>query len=56
MLDLTDIRGTLRAHYDLEPSLALAEAMSDIHARMGRVMPMVDWAIHAPYVLSLIHI
>ena len=28
MLDLTDIRGTLRAHYDLEPSLALAEAMA----------------------------
>ena len=53
MLDLTDIRGTLRAHYDLEPSLALAEAMSDIHARMGRVMPMVDWAIHAPYVRAI---
>lgn len=53
MLDLTDIRGELRAHYDLEPSMALAEAMSDIHARMGRVMPMIDWAIHAPYVRAI---
>lgn len=53
MLDLTDIRSQLRAHYDLEPSLDLAHAMSDIHARMGRVMPMIDWAVHAPYVRAI---
>ncbi|MTH77987.1 quinolinate synthase NadA [Paracoccus aestuariivivens] len=53
MLDKTDIRKELRAHYDLEPSLELAAEMSDIHARMDRVMPMVDWAIHAPYVRAI---
>ena len=53
MLDLTNIRDELRAHYDLSPSMDLAEQMSDIHARMGRVMPMVDWAIHAPYVRAI---
>jgi len=53
MLDLTNIRDELRAHYDLEPSLELAAEMSDIHARMGRVMPLVDWAIHAPYVRAI---
>ena len=53
MLDLTNIRDELRAHYDLSPSMELAEQMSDIHARMNRVMPMVDWAIHAPYVRAI---
>lgn len=53
MLDLTDIRSTLRQHYDLAPSMELAQAMSDIHARMDRVMPMIDWAIHAPYVRAI---
>jgi len=53
MLDLTTIRDELGAHYDLEPSLDLAERMADVHARMGRVMPWPDWAIHAPYVAAI---
>lgn len=53
MLDLTTIRGELAACYDLEPSLELAERMADVHARMGRVMPWPDWAIHAPYVAAI---
>lgn len=53
MLDISNIRDELRVHYDLEPSLELAAQMSDIHERMNRVMPMVDWAIHAPYVAAI---
>ncbi|AGT11201.1 quinolinate synthase NadA [Paracoccus aminophilus] len=53
MLDLTNIRDELRAHYDLAPSMELAQSMSEIHARMGRVMPMIDWAVHAPYVAAI---
>ncbi|RJL19515.1 quinolinate synthase NadA [Paracoccus siganidrum] len=53
MLDLTAIRTELHDHYDLAPSLELAESMSDIHARMDRVMPLPDWAIHAPYVAAI---
>lgn len=53
MLDMTTIRAELKACYDLEPSLELAQQMSDIHARMDRVMPLVDWAIHAPYVAAI---
>lgn len=53
MLDLTSIRDELNAHYDLAPSLELAESMSDIHARMDRVVPLPDWAIAAPYVAAI---
>ncbi|MCF3972913.1 quinolinate synthase NadA [Paracoccus salsus] len=53
MLDLTAIRAELHAHYDLEPSLELAESMSEIHARMDRVVPLPDWAIAAPYVKAI---
>lgn len=53
MLDLMTMRDELRAQYDLTPSMELAEEMSDIYARMSRVMPMVDWAIHAPYVRAI---
>ena len=53
MLDMMNIRGELALHYDLAPSLELAQEMSDIHARMDRVMPLVDWAIHAPYVRAI---
>ncbi|HRO15179.1 MAG TPA: quinolinate synthase NadA [Paracoccus sp. (in: a-proteobacteria)] len=53
MLDLTSIRDVLRTHYDLAPSMELARSMCDIHARMGRVVPMLDWAIHAPYVAAI---
>lgn len=53
MLDLTNIRAELQAHYDLAPSLELAESMSDIHARMDRVVPLPDWAVAAPYVAAI---
>ncbi|MGR3199577.1 MAG: quinolinate synthase NadA, partial [Paracoccus sp. (in: a-proteobacteria)] len=53
MLDLTNIRAELEAHYDLAPSMELAQRMSDIHARMDRVMPFPDWAIAAPYVAAI---
>lgn len=47
------IRATLAAAYDLAPSLEKAEATRHIHARMARVVPFVDWAIHAPYVIEI---
>ena len=50
MLDVTTIRAELAAHYDLTPSIELARQMSDIYARMDRVMPFPDWAMAAPYV------
>nr|WP_111301655.1 quinolinate synthase NadA [Paracoccus saliphilus] len=53
MLDLTNIRAELEAHYDLAPSVELAQQMSDIHARMDRVMPFPDWAVAAPYVAAI---
>lgn len=53
LLDLMAIRSELQDHYDLAPSLELATRMSDIHARMNRVMPLPDWAIHAPYVAAI---
>ena len=53
MLDLTKIRAELKRHYDLTPSVELAEQMSEIHARMKRSMPFPDWAIAAPYVAAI---
>lgn len=53
MLDLMPVRAELAAHYDLNPSIAAAEATRDIWARMARVMPFADWATHAPYVLAI---
>ncbi|MDP5307264.1 quinolinate synthase NadA [Paracoccus spongiarum] len=53
MLDMTGIRAELNAHYDLAPSLELAETMSAIHARMDRVVPLPDWAVAAPYVAAI---
>lgn len=46
-------RAELAAHYDLAPSVELAEQMSDIYATMDRVVSPVDWAIHAPYVAAI---
>jgi quinolinate synthase len=48
-----DIRAELAKVYDLEPSIAAAEATRDIHARMSRVIPLADWARHAPYVIAI---
>ena len=53
MLDLTAIRATLAEAYDLAPSLTLAQEMSDIHARMSRVVPLPDFARHAPYIREI---
>ena len=53
MLDLANIRSELTERFDLEPSLTLAEEMSDTYARMSRVVPPADWAIHAPYVRAI---
>lgn len=53
MLDVTAMRDELRAHYDLAPSMELARAMADTHARMDRVVTMLDWAVHAPYVAAI---
>lgn len=50
---MTDIRAELGRSYDLMPSLVLAEEMRDVHSRMSRVVPFVDWAIHAPYVAAI---
>lgn len=53
MLDLANIRTALNRHYDLTPSVELAQQMGDIHARMSRVVPFPDWAIAAPYVAAI---
>lgn len=50
---MSRIRETLAAAYDLRPSMEAAEATRDIHARMDRVVPLADWARHAPYVLAI---
>lgn len=52
-MEVDAIRAKLAQSYDLTPSLAAAEATADIHARMARVVPLVDWARHAPYVLAI---
>nr|WP_095594776.1 quinolinate synthase NadA [Actibacterium pelagium] len=53
MLDLVSIRASLAEHYDLAPSVELAEQMRDIYDRMDRVVPEPDWAIYAPYVAAI---
>ncbi|MBN2760435.1 MAG: quinolinate synthase NadA [Rhodobacteraceae bacterium] len=53
MLDMPNIRDTLRAAYDLAPNPDLAASMQDEYARMARVVSPADWAIHAPYVAAI---
>lgn len=53
MPDLKTLRAELAASYDLAPSMAAAEATRDIYARMQRVVPFADWAVHAPYVIAI---
>ena len=53
MLDQANIRSSLQDHYDLAPSVELAESMRDLHARMGPAVPFPDWAIFAPYVAAI---
>ena len=52
-MDLGTIRAKLAECYDLAPSLAAAGATADAHARMARVIPLAEWARHAPYVLAI---
>ena len=49
----TEMRAELARHYDLAPSLAVAEATADLYARVSRVITLADWAIHAPYVQAI---
>lgn len=53
MPDLTEMRRTLADAYDLAPSLQAAEATAVLHAKADRVIPLADWARHAPYVLAI---
>jgi quinolinate synthase len=53
MLDMLSIRATLAASYNLAPSVELAEATRDIHAKMDRVIPFADWVRYAPYVVAI---
>ncbi|WP_212524840.1 quinolinate synthase NadA [Actibacterium sp. MT2.3-13A] len=47
------MRVSLKEHYDLEPSVELAEATREIYDRMDRVVSPPDWAIYAPYVVAI---
>ncbi|MDV4169895.1 quinolinate synthase NadA [Rhodovulum sp. FJ3] len=53
MLDMTDVRSVLKDAYDLTPSAELAASMSDIYARMDRVVTPPDFAIYAPYIKAI---
>ena len=50
---LLDITTKLSDHYDLAPNPDLAASMADIYDRMDRVVSPADWAIYAPYTLTL---
>jgi len=50
---LTEARETLARTYDLAPSPAAARETADRYARVSRVIPEPDWAIHAPYVRAI---
>ncbi|MFV1599768.1 MULTISPECIES: quinolinate synthase NadA [unclassified Phaeobacter] len=54
MFDLQTMRDQLANHYDLAPNPALATEMSEIYAKMDRVVNPVDWATYAPYVAAIL--
>ncbi|MFV1592308.1 quinolinate synthase NadA [Phaeobacter sp. JH20_36] len=54
MFDLQTMRDQLANHYDLAPNPALAAEMSEIYAKMDRVVNPVDWATYAPYVAAIL--
>ncbi|MGR3762158.1 quinolinate synthase NadA [Roseobacteraceae bacterium NS-SX3] len=56
MFDLQTMRDQLASTYDLAPNPALAEQMSDIYARMDRVVNPIDWATYAPYVAAILEL
>jgi quinolinate synthase len=53
LLDLTNVRTTLKDHYDLAPNADLAASMQDTYDKMDRVVSPADWAIFAPYVKAI---
>ncbi|PQO22633.1 quinolinate synthase [Rhodobacteraceae bacterium WD3A24] len=53
MLDHSSVSSALAEHYDLSPSVDLAEQMRETYQRMARVVPPPDWARHAPYVAAI---
>ena len=53
MLDHLDMRSTLAEHYDLAPSLDLAEDMAALYAPMKPSLTLPDWAMYAPYVAAI---
>ena len=53
MLDFATMRAVLAEAYDLAPSLALAQDMAAVHARMDRVVPLPDFARYAPYIRAI---
>jgi quinolinate synthase len=46
-------RAEMAATYDLEPSAAAMRDTRAIYDRVARVIPEVDWMIHAPYVRAI---
>ena len=53
MLDIAVMRDRLAEHYELAPNADLAEDLADLYAKMDRVVPPADWAMHAPYVAAI---
>lgn len=48
-----EMKSSLEAIFDLEPSLALAKETRHLHERCDRVIPEADWARHAPYIVAI---
>ncbi|MEM9962994.1 MAG: quinolinate synthase NadA, partial [Pseudomonadota bacterium] len=46
-------RAVLASTYDLDPSTEAFEATADRYARVSRLIPAPDWAIHAPYIRAI---
>lgn len=53
MLDRIALSAELADHYDLSPSIKIAEANAHLYARMSRVVSPPDWAVFAPYVAAI---
>lgn len=49
----TQINSELSRHYDLAPSLDLADQTKDIYAKTSRVISPADWAVFAPYIVEI---
>jgi quinolinate synthase len=51
--DLRDARAELGRAYDLAPSAAAARETQAQYSHVAKVIPEVDWMIHAPYVREI---